>query len=379
MPSLNIEQIIDYIYSDNLEAQDKKIVYFAIGSAHHMARVSPTGQRIIDENYDQQYPIFMRELNKKYPEYLKYIILIDPMLETPCFTVANKNIEDAKENLLDDEWIHDFDYDNIYHHTEHNIQIIEFRFNVSYSQQEMWNPPDSKDINPQINALIEMAKTFKWFTIVMEYTGRNLNGLANIYDPIIGEDKDHIFFGLPTRVDGGCYVDLSDKSARFVPSMVKGYLTAFSSYNYNNDELFKIMSEAKSKDDEDSQIIVSQIIMSFQNIVKVYKDYVLAVYRRVSTNALNVKAGKEAFEFYSGEIGYVCNKYNITEFNEKAKHSPDEIVKTLSDISDKEFHTITKYFNKKDTEVRYFEYKKIEDPYKMYQEISRLVKEICPL
>jgi hypothetical protein len=224
-----------------------------------------------------------------------------------------------------------------------------------------------------------MAKIFKWFTIIMEYTGRNLNGLANIYDPILGEDKDHIFFGLPTRVDGGCYVDLSDKSARFVPSMVKGYLTAFSSYNYNNDKLFKIMSEAKSKDDEDSQIIVSQIMMSFQNIVKVYKDYVLALYRRVSTNCLNVKAGKEAFEFYPGEIGYVCNKYNITEFNEKAKHSPDEIVKVLSDISDSEFITITKYFNRKDTEERYFEYKKIEDPYKMYQEISRLVKEICPL
>ena len=344
-----------------------------------MARISPGGQRIIDENYDQQYPIFLRELNKKYPEFQKYIILIDPMLETPCFTVSNKNVDDAINNPLDDKWINDFDYDNIYHHTEENIQIMEFRFNVTYSQQEMWHPQNSKDINPQINSLIEMAKTFKWFTIVMEYTGRNLNGLANIYDSILGEDKDHIFFGLPTRVDGGCYVDLSDKSARYVPSMEKGYLTAFSSYNFNNDELFKILSEAKSKDDEDSHIIVSQIMMSFQNVVKVYKDYVLAVYRRVSTNALNVKAGQGAFEFYPGEIGYVCNKYNITDFNEKAKHNPDEIVKALSDISDIEFLTITKYFNRKDTEVRYFEYKKIEDPYKMYQEISRLVKEICPL
>ncbi len=379
MPELKIEQIIDYIYNDEIAAQDKKIVYFAIGSAHHMARVGPTGQRIIDEQYDQQYPIFMRELNQKYPEFLKYIILIDPMLEKPCFTVANKFVEDAKENPLDKDWYVDDDFENIYHNTRHNIQIFEYRVNVNYSKQEMWNPPSSININPQINSLIEMSKMFKWFTVVMEYTGRNLNGLANIYDPVIGSDKDHIFFGLPTRVDGGCYIDLSDKTAKFVPSMEKGYLTAFTSFNYTNDELFKIYTEVKSKDDEDSIIIASQIMMSFQNIVKVYKDSVLALFRRIITNHHNIKSGKEAFEFYPGEIEYISNKYNIDSFNEKAKHRSEELMSQVGEICDKEFLIIAYYFNRNDTLAKYYELREIVEPFKMYQEISKLVKEICPL
>ena len=107
MTELKINEFVDYIYHDYME-DDKKIIYLAIGSAHHMARVI-NGERTIEIQWDQQYPMFLRNIRKKHEDHHIYIVIVDPMLEIPNFTVARK-INDGIENPLDDMWDKDERY-----------------------------------------------------------------------------------------------------------------------------------------------------------------------------------------------------------------------------------------------------------------------------
>ena len=383
MQELLINEFVDYIYrdnDDNDDNNDKKIVYLAIGSAHHMARII-NGERIIEIQYDQQYPMFLRKLQKKYPDYNIYIILIDPMLEIPCFTVSRK-INDGI-NQIDDMWDHDERYNNIYHHLIDKVHILEFKNSVKYGKYDFDHPdPTLIYINSQLDILINISMIHKWFLIIMEYTGRNLNRLVSSYDNMIGPEKDHIFFGLPTRIEGGCYINLEDSINSYVTNMEKGYLTAFTPFNYNDAQILDLYHKYNKLDDEDSQIISKQIYQSFKIVVQTYKDNVLALFRRMRTHKIEREIGKPGLKFADHEYFYVFNKYKIDKFHEKIdsdiNSNINSIVEIMSDINDKEFQYILNFFGKQEVFPIYLENKHNPDPYKMYQGICAILLKICP-
>jgi hypothetical protein len=373
---LNINDFVDYIYHDNIE-DDKKIIYISIGSAHHMARVI-NGELTIEIQYDQQYPMFLRNIRKKHPDHNIYIVLVDPMLEIPNYTVTRK-IKDGVTNPLDDMWDKDERYKNIYHHLTDNVHILEFKNMIKYGNADYgWAGENIIDINDQISGLINIAMANKWFVIVMEYTGRNLNGLASHYDKIIDKEKDHIFFGLPTRIEGGCYINLEDTVNNYVTNLKKGYLTAFTPFNYTDAEIFDIHRIHKELEDIESKIITDQIKITFTTVVQTYKTNVLALYRRLNTHKLEKSVGKSGCVFWDREFSYVTNKYNIENFKEKIDSDLNGLIETLSNINDREIQYILNFFGKQEFYPKYLENKHNPDPFKMYAGINAILNDLCP-
>ena len=376
MQELKINEFVDYIYHDDAD-NNKKIVYIGIGSAHHMARTI-NGERVIEIQYDQQYPMFLRKLQKKHPDHTIYIVLADPMLEIPCFTVSRK-INDGIENPLDDMWDRDERYKNIYHHLTDKVHIMEFKNIVKYGKYEYgFVDPACIDISSQIDALINISMMNKWFIIGMEYTGRDLNGLAGSYDNMIGTEKDHIFFGLPTRIEGGCYVNLEDPINSYITNMDKGYLTAFTPFNYNDAQILELYHKINKLEDEDSKIIAKQIHVTFKTVVQTYKDNVLSLFRRLRTHKIERENGKEGLNFWDREYFYVSNKYKVDHFKEKIDSDINSIIEIMSNINDEEFKYILSFFGKPEVFPVYLENKHNPDPYKMYSGISAILSEISP-
>jgi hypothetical protein len=369
MAILPVTEFVNYIYSDE---DEKKIVYVAVGSAHHMAR-SDNGIRQIEDKFNQQYPLYIRDLHLKNPDHKLYIVLIDPVLENPCFTVSNKQINN--ENKLDEEW-EVKDYTNVYENKEDNVVLMEFRNFVKYGENEFYNVDNTIDINYQLNTLNELAMVDKWFINVMDYSGRNLYALASSFDKILGEDKDHIFYGLASRIDGGCYIDLTEKSVYFVPNRDKGYITAFSPYLYDREKLSEIYKIVDNKNDIESQIIKHQIKIASERIINSFKNDVLTMYRRLIIYKKNFSEGKKNPEFYKTDCEFIETKYkiNIRNMGELEKNI-DEILFKVSRLLDEEFSNLTTFFNKNEMKEIYKSAKQQEDPYKMYSEICKIVGE----
>jgi hypothetical protein len=370
MENLPVTEFVNYIYSDENE---KKIVYVAVGSAHHMAR-NENGIKTIEDKFNQQYPLYIRDLHLKNPDHKLYIILIDPVLENPCFTVVNKqnNIQDKK---LDADWILG-EYQNIYENYNDNVVLMEFRNFVKYGENDFYNFDNTIDINHQLNTLNELAMVDKWFVNVMDYSGRNLYALASSFDKILGEDKDHIFYGLASRVDGGCYIDLTENSVYFASNRDKGYITAFSPYLYDREKLSEIYKNVENKNDTESKIIKQQIKIASERIINSFKNDVLTMYRRLIIYKKNFTEGKKNPEFYRTDCEFIETKYKINiRNNGELEKNIDEILFKVSRLLDDEFGYLTKFFNKNDMKDRYKTAKELEDPYKMYSEICRIVGE----
>ena len=204
--ALPIDNFVDYIYNDDRRS-DNKVIYIGVGSAAHMSKVIDN-KRYIDSKDDQQYPIFLRDIVlKKRPD--TYIILIDPMLEKPCFTVS-KNAKDINmDNKLDEGWERHRNYNNIFFNRYENITVMEFRININYLKTDE-NYNDCICIEDQLDSLNNLAMLEKWFVILMDFTGRYIYDVSVYFDKILDKEIDHIFYGLPSRVDNGCYIDFTN-------------------------------------------------------------------------------------------------------------------------------------------------------------------------
>jgi hypothetical protein len=370
MENLPVTEFVNYIYSDE---EEKKIVYVAVGSAHHMAR-SENGIRQIEDKFNQQYPLYIRDLHLKNPDHKLYIVLIDPALENPCYTVANKHIN-LNEKKLDEEWVLG-DYPNVYENREDNVILMEFRNFAKYGENDFYTFENSIDINHQLHTLNELAMVDKWFVNVMDYSGRNLYALASSFDKVLGDDRDHIFYGLSSRIDGGCYIDLTEKSVYFVSKRDKGYITAFSPYLYDREKLSEIYKNADKNNDMENQIIKQQIKIASERIINSFKNDVLTMYRRLIIYKKNFSEGKKNPEFYRSDCEFIETKYKISIRNlGELEKNIDEILFKVSRLLDEEFNYLTSFFNKNELKDKYKTAKQQEDPYKMYSDICRIVGE----
>jgi hypothetical protein len=367
MAQLNIEDLVNYIYNDG---NGNKIVYIAVGSAAHMKR-EINGQMVIEIMYDQQYPLFLRNIKRENPHHKIYIVLIDPMLESPPFTVSRK-IKDGIDSPYDDKWRQNHEYSNVYENRSDNITLFEYKKYIYYNDLDRrYRSDDAISIEREITFLINIALVDKWFVILMEYTGRNLYELAIQYDDLLGNEKDHIFFGLPTRIDGGCYVDLENPDNQFICENTKGYLTAFSPYNYEKNELANIYQKLCRNNDEQSKMKKKQIEIAFTRNVILFKNVVLTEYRRMLSHRKNILDNKSGFEFR--ENSYLAEKYNLRNIQNLVDTNLNTTINRLSEITDSEFENIVSFFNRNDYLYEYHRFKTNPDPYAMYGQICGIV------
>lgn len=357
MSLLDVTDFVHYINND--VEYEKKIIYVAIGSAMHMMQ-NINGQSFVDIKYDQQYPLFLRKINNKHHDHHVYIILIDPLLEKPSFTVSYANQLWKKNDV----------YDNLYEYE--NITLFEFRNNITFGNTlNIFVPRDAINIDDTMNKLNVIAKYNKWFVIVMDYTGNDLYNIASNYDKTIGCDNNHIFYGLPARNNNGCYVDLSDPSTFFITNTRDGYLTAFTPYNHPN--LKNYYEYIKKNHDEESQIMVMQTKIYINKLITTLKNDVVALYRRLLTHRNNIKNGKELFEFNEREYDYVVKKYDLKNINKMIDSNLDFVILNISNIMDKEMKYIANLLAKNDLYELYLTRKHNDDPYKLYSDLCCII------
>ncbi len=374
MAQLNIQDFVTYIYNDQI-GRDRKIVYIAVGSAAHMKRVI-NGQLVIEVEHDQQYPLFLRNIKKEHSNHKIYIVLIDPMMESPPFTVARK-ISDGMQNPYDDKWHQNMEYQNIYENRIDNITLLEFKNYIYYDEYDIrYKTENAVSIERQISFLINIAMIDKWFVILMEYTGRNLYNLACQYDNLIGKDKDHIFFGLPTRIDGGCYVDLTNQYNQYITETHKGYLTAFNPYNFEKNELATSYHKLLTDNSNLNEIKCKQIEIAFARNIICFKNCVLTEYRRMLSHRKNLSENKSGFEFRENE--YLARTHNFCNIQQRVDTDLNDTIERLSVITDIEFENIVLFFDKKDYMYEYYNYKSNPDPYSMYGQICGIINQFIP-
>lgn len=376
-----LDECLDYIKNDDVH-NNNKIIYVSIGSAHHMTYVVGN-KKMIEIQYDQQYPMFLRNIKHKYPFFKLYIILIDPMLENPCFTISEKNI--TSDRLYDEAWLPHTTYTNIYKNSTDDITLFEYRQYVHYvhrtEDNNEWIPEGSILIESLLEKMNNMAIERKWFTILMDYTGRPLDIINQKYSDGLKDDNDHIFYGLPSRVDGGCYIDLSDPETFIITNMDKGYLTAFTPYNYSHSFLNEMYKKLKDNVDQESIILCNQIKKSLKLLIDTFINNVACVYRKIFSSKKNIISHGTPFVFCDREISYINSKYNNVLNIKLINENIDDALKIISDIMDEEFSFLINFFDidtsvisKKEIMGFYYHEKMNEDCYKGFAGITDLFK-----
>jgi hypothetical protein len=205
MPSLDLDSIISNIPIDEPHC----CVYVAIGSAAHMAR--QVGESwIIEPQFEQQYPRFLRNLKAELPCNPVHVILIDPYMEDPPFIACNEM------KMLSFNW--NRIAENIYVEDVCNITVYVIRKYAEYVGGAKRHNEGTIDITGSLRLLNEMSIQHGWFVVVQDYSGNNI---VDAWMELVLEDSrlqmhgDHIIYGLNSQCDGGCYLDISQPNCDF--------------------------------------------------------------------------------------------------------------------------------------------------------------------
>ena len=270
-------------------------LYISIGSAAHMTKIE-NEKHILEPQYDQQYPVFLRELKNKLPESPLYIYIIDPMLEDIPFIVQNKFIDKSdkfidKSDKLEEGWEENkFGELNYYYNIEMNIHVFTMKQYVIYPYDINYNLEGCTvvDISEFFNKLNILSISNRWLSIIHDFSGKNIGKTAYLYDYELEGHLDHIIYGLGCRTDeGSCYIDLTSPECQFVYNINKDdeFITVFNPYYYKNtSELLSRYGELiylYETESEKITIIKSQINEYIKMKKKIILDDIMVMLRRI--------------------------------------------------------------------------------------------------
>ncbi len=376
------ERIYDEIRSDPFP---RKIVYVGIGASHkyddiRFGVVRRTGLEIFLENegMDQQYPYFLRRLNSLHGhDYRIYIILIDPCLESPCFTVVKKTFDPRREGpSVHRDW-HEVRRD-VYSNPEKNIVLMENRFSVSYGDVD--SETIQHNILPFFECLVDASMRHNWFTVVMDFSGSTeLDHLALRYDSIIPiEHQKHILFGLPTRPMSVCYPDLSLPENQIVTRSGTPLVAVIPRLCSDSEKrMFLKMPYSPTSSTKSGVDIVCRIQLDKYNEQSVtrFKGGIMMILRKFM-----VSRNDPTIEIRDNEIERISDKISIDEFRMMEKDVPDRLMFKLSEMFDSELHDLLKCTFQEEKYARICEVKTrglmgLIVPYDMDGQISKILKE----
>ena len=296
-------------------SHDTNIIYFSIGSAAHMRKISNYTCTLSD-TYNQQYPLPIRNLRTVAPNVHTHIFLVDPSLEQPPFIVRNNTCNSRKHNSeclncdscytsYGANWAVDAERANIYHNLADNITVYTYNENVTYPGdpfQSDLNENNWTNLLPVFDLLNQLAITYKWFVVIHDYSGRSLENLAAYYDSFLGYERDHIIYGLGIR-DSSCYIDLADSVNMLIPSMTDdGEITVFNPFTTSYTTRQRYLNSPCV--DDNTIMVKKQINKYTQYIIKTFRNNVLDVYRR--TRLMHM--GNDV-KFSSNDFKYLETKY----------------------------------------------------------------------
>jgi len=205
-------------------------IYIGVGSAGHMV----FREGVVDDLYYHQYPKCLEEINNYIPNITMIHILIDPTLESPPFMTIDKskglefnlnlnlnpnpnqnlNLNNNNNNNLNlnSNSNANFDYfvsndsSHIVYCVKKAIKLAPYEYDPTISYE---------DITNDLSRLNAMCIENNILLVYNDFTGRPIKPLADYFDQSIKYNLDHLIYGIGSRGDLGCYINLLDLSCKF--------------------------------------------------------------------------------------------------------------------------------------------------------------------
>ena len=194
---MNFAQIVEDIKYNIINSNERCCIYIAVGSAAHMAKAGE-----LEDLYYHQYPKCLEILKQETNINIVHI-LIDPMIEMPPFITIDtrKGLSFIKR---DEQRYYSNDGKHIVYSLKEAINI------KCYPERE-----GTIDITNELNELNKLAIDENLLLVYHDFTGRQNKLVAEYFDKSIMEHLDHIIYGIGSRGDHGCYIDLLHPTSLF--------------------------------------------------------------------------------------------------------------------------------------------------------------------
>lgn len=342
---------IDILYSIDANNKPLTTIYVGIGVAAHMRTFEKVGNKDIcklNQEYDQQRPVCLGTLKTHLPFEPMHCFFIDPCLENPPHIVT-----DSSGKRLGEEWEVDKYDNNIYHNDTSNIHVYACRFcatHVSdYNRDELMKNNHRADllhyvdITKFLDTLNELAIKNKWFVLYHDFTGRDINPIANHYDDFLGDHRNHIVYGIGMRQDGGCYIDLRKPECDFYYTWSNDSIEVLNPFMYEG-KLKELIQLTKYIADEIDaytlKVIEEQIKVLIKSKLQFILETIIEVFRKVSI----LRTRKDITPITEKQYSYFVKKYNINFPELIATDSYDELYRQLCIAVEKELKIFFDYF-----------------------------------
>ena len=177
----------------NIPRESPVVVYFGVGTAAHT--------KITPENY-QQFPPFLQNMKNKIPTLTVFLVLIDPMQETPPHVAIDYKLENAAGDQYH------------YKNTTGSLHTFVYRASIC-TIADVNQSPFNINITNQLHDFNEFAIKNNITIVYHDFTGRDVALLADYFDSQAINHLDQLVYAMSARENHGCLFDLTQAHADF--------------------------------------------------------------------------------------------------------------------------------------------------------------------
>jgi hypothetical protein len=196
---MSLANIVNSIKQEIKNTNGPICIYISVGAAVHQVQIQ-NGLPFLDDMYYHQYPKFLEEM-QIIDNLTNIIILIDTILESPPFITidTHKGLEfNISEN-------------NIYRSKNNRHIVYALKESVTMSAYEL----HYTDITHELHELNNIAIEERILLVYNDFTGKSHKPIAEYFDNMISLHLDHIIYGLGSRADIGCCIDILSPMCKF--------------------------------------------------------------------------------------------------------------------------------------------------------------------
>ena len=320
--------IIKNIEEDILDIPENApiLIYIGVGTFAGLITIDNNNLRILEDCNYHQYPSFIRNMKNEIPNLHLYIILIDPIQENPPYMITDKRIQEDFYQTDNEDKFKSIDnrittyvlrktvITDVYKYNVHDDQILNITKDLEYLNQ------------------ICIEKVYS--LLYHDYSGRQVNYLAEHFDSQLNSYLDRIIYGFNSRQDTGCYFDLNNST---IPYRLKNNRERISIKFYNvfkylqTKKYYKIDMSVDNYERKFKNIILNQKQLIIDNICTDLNTYGLATMRVIHKKI-------------NGDDDLVIHDYHFNYIKGKVKEQILELLK--HEDYNKIYHILTKYFSK---------------------------------
>jgi hypothetical protein len=201
---MSLQDIINNIQQDILNISTPVCIYVGVGTAGYMV----FRENKVDDLYYHQYPKFLEEMHNSIENLTSIHILIDPMLESPPFITidTSKGLQfNLNQNLNS----------NSYRTIDSKHIVYCLKQSVTMTTYPNYTGNYYVDITNELCQLNKLCIDNNILLVYNDYTGRPVKPLAEYMDDSIGLHLEHIIYGIGSRKNHGCYINLLDPLCKF--------------------------------------------------------------------------------------------------------------------------------------------------------------------